>query len=244
MAKLVTAEQVGNVVNAINNKINTKLSKEDDSVTLNSLILRGSHVDSTDYDTITLSYNGSHKYIQAFISDGSSAVLAYATGNEDFGTRNLYVDNIVTHRTSSIGLNLDRIYAFPGSTDEAKLKATGSNGGGIILTTMNRSFQVMNYEDTDLPTNDLSIYPNIYSKVIAHESISISLVNALSGVGEYWIELTINPEASVEFVDNMIWAGGEPDWEELSVDGAIVQVHIIGNIATYVVIPITNDDEQ
>lgn len=136
----------------------------------------------------------------------------------------------------------NRQYCFASSRVEARAVANGVHGGGIILTTKNRSFVK---SVTTVPVNStqtVDVFPNQYHVINLRGSADISLSGNYDGsVNEYWIEVNLLNDFSsttlrtVTFSndneDPLFWAGGEPQWSTLS--GVRIQIHIMNNMATW-----------
>lgn len=260
MAKLITNEQLASVVEKLMDVINTKVRTEQGSgaAVANEGIKIGQVLISQDH-ACDLSFGRMDDY------NPVSAVLNLDVLSE---TRRGYftLQNI---NGEILGASFDSIkgggrkvsdggtslyYAFPTSSNTSKALAHSSNGGGIILTSKNRTWESQtqivdgtNGRGASDSYYSFNVAHDTYTEVVAYYPVELILESfAPERVDEYWIEVIV--PANIFATSNTVsghpikftgldikWANGEPDWNMIG--ARRVQIHIMNGIATYVSIP-------
>lgn len=263
MAKLITNEQLASVVEKLMEVINTKVGTDpndpdnfcaiaDEGIRIGSLVIQ----QSQNSDLAFLRINTDEARCVVLNLDAlSSADVGHLTIQNGYGEiLNGTFDYIKGGgcRTNDGGTSLH--YAFPTSSNTSKALAHSSNGGGIILTSKNRTWESQtqivdgtNGRGASDSYYSFNVAHDTYTEVVAYYPVELVLEPfAPERVDEYWIEVIVpaNIFATSSTVSShpikftgldIKWANGEPDWREIG--NRRVQIHIMNGIATYVSIP-------
>lgn len=254
MAKLITNEQLEAVVAKLVQKLSTKASLNDNNkvVVPEGLQFSNMQITTNEYGVITILKEDTGQRVYLEVSDENDFGRILTTDGNGI-VKSLNVDYIVGG-TGSQG-DGRRYFCFPNSTQEAKERAFGNRGGGMFLTSFNRSWTTMSEtidgEDGRRGAPDeyspFEVIHDTYTEIVTCYPVEFILDPITPGrIDEYWIEVIV--PANIFATSNTVsghpikftgldikWANGEPDWREIG--NRRVQIHIMNGIATYVSIP-------
>lgn len=237
--KLITLSQLKAVVNQL-----LRIGKDAVVKTL-----RLSRTESTNAgDGTTLSEDENHRVLISYEESGETVTRTIATC-EDY-TQSITASAITVGTlapgclASSEGIipdgYTDVFYLLPNASVPAGRSATDPNYGGRILTSKNRSYDiiVINRGTSQTSIEDVTIDFSAYYQISGTKFRLLfpNITSTTSYTYEYWILMSIPSSASAEDVsitfDNRFikWAMGVPNWKEYV--GRTVQIHILGNVAS------------
>lgn len=237
--KLITLSQLKTVVNQL-----LRIGKDAVVKTL-----KLSRTESTNAgDGTILSEDENHRVLISYEESGETVTRTVATC-EDY-TQSITASSIAVGTlapgcfASSEGLvpdgYMDVFYLLPNASVPTGRSVTDPNYGGRILTSKNRSYDVIviNRGTSQTSVEDVTINFSAYYQISGAKFRLLfpNITSVTSYTYEYWILLAIPSSISAEDVsitfDNLFirWATGVPNWKDYI--GRTVQIHILGNVAT------------
>lgn len=237
--KLITLSQLKTVVNQL-----LRIGKDAVVKTL-----KLSRTESTNAgDGTILSEDENHRVLISYEESGETVTRTVATC-EDY-TQSITAGVVVANTlapgcfASSDGIiptgYSDMFYLLPNASFPSGRSMADPNYGGRILTSRNRSYDVVviNRGTTQTEVEELVLSFGAYYQISGTKFRLLfpNITSVTTSTQEYWILLSIPSSVSAESVsisfDNQYirWASGTPDWSGYI--GRTVQIHIIGNVAT------------
>jgi len=250
MASLVTLNQIKQIVNAIKTIVDKKATKGSDA-SFNSVTTGDVWIHSTfneDENTLSCTLEGMKEYRKGKVdidipyNGQSGKVLVSTDGNTIADT--ITVNNLADNGRAGIGNTQPTYYCLPNAPSSAKMLANsaGPEGGGVILTTRNRSYALANVSKSDVEPNIIFVFENTYYRITGLSDIVFAFPDInikATKVDECWLDITfpddVSPSVGYNGYTDVVWVPSMPEWSELA--GRRIQIHIIGGVATYTTIP-------
>lgn len=239
--KLVTVDQLQTVAaklkELIDNKPDSNSNAEFSSVTIGNT-------------TFTVDLDGKIKYADE--QDNTGNLIVDNIIDQDVSVNSITADKICDYNTDMSGSSRT-VYSLPTSTAATRLESFG--GGGTILTSKYRSYQVSTRTIGTGMGMSILVSPFVYSIIkVAEDVPSFNLAfmaDPNSPCDEWWADITFGTtnesgyiipdgnehtptQPNVMFDGELFWVNGEPDWSKMLYKR--VRIHVLNNIAEYVVI--------